>query len=178
MPLPTLIGIIGAIILVIGAAYPIKKVSHPVKSTKNWLFAIGGLMMLIYAFINYVAGGSIFFVILQLYVNIASILMMINAKERFSISVLSLAGLALIIRSLMLFEGTSTIFFILGLIGIAIGYTLKMGTTRRNLALMIGSLFVAYFSYLEMDWIFLGLNSVFAVFAGYYAVQLSCSKKH
>ena len=45
-----LAGLIGSLTLVTGAAWPEMKVKkHPVKSVKNWLFAIGGLIMLIYA---------------------------------------------------------------------------------------------------------------------------------
>ena len=58
-----LIGLIGSIILVAGAAYPAKKVSHPIKSVKNWLFAIGGAVMFTYATMNYFEGGPIFFML-------------------------------------------------------------------------------------------------------------------
>jgi len=64
-----LVGFLGALILVGGAAYPIEKVPHPAKSVKNWLFAIGSLCMLGYALLNYIAGGTIFFVILQIFIN-------------------------------------------------------------------------------------------------------------
>lgn len=46
----SILGIGGAGVLVVGAAYPDKKVSHPVKSIKNWLFAVGGLVRLSFSF--------------------------------------------------------------------------------------------------------------------------------
>ena len=73
-----IIGILGAIVLVTGAAWPAKAVKHPTRSIKNWLFVIGGLFMFAYSLLNYLDGGSIFFVILQIFVNTSSIFMMAN----------------------------------------------------------------------------------------------------
>ncbi len=172
MDLPSLIGIFGAVILVIGAAYPAKKVPHPVRSTKNWLFAIGGLVMLAYSILNYMDGGSFFFVILQMLVNLSSVLMMLDTDDRLDAGIIGIAGLALIIWSLTLFEGNNTIYFIIGLTGIGIGYILPNGTAQRNGALFLGSILIALFSYIEMNWIFFWLNAVFAGFAGWYALRL------
>lgn len=36
-----LIGILGSLVLVTGAAWPIEKTKNPIKSVKNWLFGIG-----------------------------------------------------------------------------------------------------------------------------------------
>ncbi len=71
-------GLTGAIILVVGAAYPPENVAHPAKSVKNWSFLVGALFMLAYSTMNYLAGGSIFFVILQLFANSTSVFMMLN----------------------------------------------------------------------------------------------------
>lgn len=166
------LGILGALILVCGAAYPVKAFSHPIRSTKNWLFASGGFLMLIYAILNYLNGGDIFFVFLQILVNIASVLMMLNTDDRIDTAIISTAGLGLIIWSLTLFKDLSTFLFIFGLIGIAIGYAMKPGSFRRNITLTIGSILIAIFSYLVSDWIFFGLNSIFACFSGYYSWKL------
>ena len=167
-----LTGLTGALILVSGAAYPIKKVTHPIKSTKNWLFAIGGIIMLIYSVLNYLAGGAIFFVFLQILINIASILMMLNTGDKINIPIIISIGIGLIIWSLKIFESYNTVFFILGLIGIALGYALKTGTFKRNLSLTIGGILIATFSYIEASWIFFWLNIFFAIFSGYYTIKL------
>lgn len=172
------IGVIGSIILVTGAAWPIIKVKHPVYSTKNWLFAIGGIFMLIFSIFGYLEGGSLFFIFLQMLVAIASIMMMIDAPDKIDIPVISISGIGLIIWSLYLFEGYNTVFFVLGLTGIGLGYTLQMGTVRRNLALTLGSILIAVFSFIEMNWIFFWLNTFFACFSGYYVLKLSTIKKH
>jgi len=175
-----LTGLIGSLILVIGSAWPESKdVKHPIKSLKNWLLAIGGgVILLIYAILNYQQGGAIFFVLLQVLVAISSILMMLNADDRIDIPVIGVSGLALIIWSLYLFEGYNTIFFILGLCGISLGYTFKMGTLRRSIALTAGSILIALFSYIEASWIFFWLNVFFAVFSAYYLYKGLTRKKH
>lgn len=170
------IGLIGSIILVTGAAWPIVKVKHPVYSKKNWLFAIGGVFMLVFSILGYLNGGPVFFIFLQALVAVASILMMINAPDKVDIPIITTSGIALIIWSLYLFEGYNTIFFILGLTGIGLGYTLQMGTVRRNAALTIGSILIAVFSYVEASWIFFWLNTFFACFSAYYVVKLALKK--
>ncbi|MFC1599897.1 hypothetical protein ACFL3T_02615 [Patescibacteria group bacterium] len=171
------VGLAGALILVTGAAWPVKKVKHPMKSTKNWLFAIGGGVMLTYSILGYLAGGAVFFIFLQSLVVIASVLMMLNTKEKISIPAIIISGIALIIWSLYLFEGYNTVFFIIGLTGVGLGYILKMGSIRRNVALMLGGLLIAIFSYIEMSWIFFWLNAFFAAFSAYYVVKLALVKK-
>ena len=170
------IGLVGSLILVTGAAWPIVKVKHPVYSKKNWLFATGGIFMLVYSIIGYIGGGPVFFIFLQALVAIASIMMMLDVPDRIDIPVISISGILLIAWSLYLFEGYNTIFFILGLTGIGLGYTLQMGTVRRNLALTLGSILIAAFSYIEMNWIFFWLNTFFACFSGYYVFKLSLKK--
>lgn len=162
------IGIAGAIVLVCGAAFPSRPVRHPRYSLKNWLFAIGGLLMLAYSSLNFLAGGPIFFVILQLFVNLASVLMMLNTKDRFDATVLSLGAIGFVAWSLALYQGASTILFILGLTGIGLGYAFKAGTIRRDASLAAGSVLIALFSYLGQSWIFFWLNVFFAGFSLLY----------
>ena len=164
-----LTGLIGSLVLVTGAAWPVKKdIKHPIKSVKNWLFAIGGLIMLVYAILGYMQGGPVFFVFLEILIVLASILMMLDVPDKFDIPIISTCGVILIIWSLYLFEGYNTVFFVLGLSGIGLGYTLKMATVRRSLALTLGSGLIALFSYIEASWIFFWLNVFFAIFSVYY----------
>ena len=147
------LGILGSLILVAGSAYPEKKTPHPAHSLKNWLFAIGGLCMLTYSTINYLQGGAVFFVFLQALVNVASVLMLTNVPDRIAAPFIGIVGLGLMGWSLTLFEDITTLFFILGLIGIGIGYVLDK-PNPRNAALMLGSALIALFSYFTQDWIF------------------------
>lgn len=164
-----LTGLIGSLILVLGAAWPIqKKITHPTKSAKNWLFAIGGLIMLIYAILGYFAGGPIFFIFLEILVVFASLLMMLNVPDKYDLPLIAIVGIALIVWSLYLFEGTSTVYFILGLTGIGVGYAADAQKSYRNLSLTLGSALIAFFSYLEASWIFFWLNVFFAIFSFYY----------
>jgi hypothetical protein len=168
-----LTGLICSIILVTGAAWPEDKgIKHPVKSIKNWLFAIGAVGMLLYAIFGYMSGGAIFFVFLQSFAVIASVLMMLDTDDRIDTAIMTISGAGFIIWSLYLFEGYDTIFFIIGLTGIGLGYTFKMGTLRRNLALTLGSALIALFSYFQANWIFFWLNLFFAIFSGYYLIKL------
>ncbi len=137
------------------------------KSTKNWLLAVGGLVMMIYAVLGYLAGGSVFFVFLQALIIIASILMMLNLDDRIDIAVISICSLVLIIWSLRLFEGYGTLFFIAGLASVGMGYAFS-GTIKRNIALLAGSVLIAIFSYLQENWIFFWVNVFFACFSAYY----------
>src|SRR5690606_25771984 len=170
------IGLTGAIILVLGAAYPIKPVRHPTQSFNNWLFAIGGAFMFTYALLNYLNGGPIFFVFLQILVNLAGVLMLANVKESISASTITLGGVALIVWSLALFEDMSTLFFILGLLGISMGYVFKVTSIHRYTALTLGSVLVSTFSYLQGDMIFFWLNAFFAIFSAYYVWKLGGRK--
>lgn len=162
--------LLGSLVLLAGAAWPeTKTLHHPTKSIKNWLFALGGgVILLLYSFLNYRAGGPVFFVFLQILVAISSILMMLDTDDRIDVAVIGTSGAGLIIWSLFLFEGYTTIFFIFGLAGIGLGYAFKMGTLRRNLALTAGSILIAVFSFIEASWIFFWLNVFFAIFSTYY----------
>ena len=164
------IGIIGSLILVTGAAWP-GEVEHtaPVKSTKNWLFAIGGLAMLAYAILNSIYHQApFFFIIFELFIAITSVLMMLDTDDRVDTIIVSIAAIAFIIWSLFLFDGYSTIIFIIGLCITGLGFAFKMGARRRDIALTLGSAIIALFSYLVASWIFLWLNTFFAIFSGYY----------
>lgn len=126
--------------------------------------------MLLYAVLGYLNGGPIFFVILEVLVAVASILMMIGTSDKVDVPVIGLSGLALIIWSFTLFEGINTVIFILGLTGVGLGYALDNGTLRRNVALTVGSFLIALFSFVEANWIFFYLNIFFAIFSGYWVL--------
>jgi hypothetical protein len=167
-------GIAGALMLVAGAAYPWEgSKTHPVKSVKNWLLALGAMIMLIYAGLNYYYGiGSIFFVFLQLFIVIASILMMMKTNDIFDFTVLTIFSIVLIIWSLYLFKDYSTILFIVGLTGVGFGYAFEVGSMRRAVSLTVGSAMITVFSYLEGNMIFFGLNFFFALFSGFYVLKM------
>ncbi len=124
--------------------------------------------MLAYALMGYYQGGAIFFVFLEVLVTVASVLMMLNTNDKIDTIVIGLSGLGLIGWSLYLFDGYNTVFFILGLAGIGLGYAFKMGTLRRDIALTLGSVLIALFSYIESSWVFFWLNVFFAIFSAYY----------
>lgn len=170
-------GLVGSLVLVTGAAWPEPKTGiHPVKSVKNWLLMVGAVIMLAYAILGYIADNSIFFVILELLVVIAGVMMLFDVPDRIDTPVITTSGLALIVWSLYLFEGYNTVFFILGLSAIGLGYTLQMGTIRRSAALTAGSILIALFSYIEASWIFFWLNVFFGIFSGYYLLILAYKK--
>ncbi len=172
-----LTGLIGSLVLVTGAAWPESKdVKHPIKSAKNWLFAIGGFIMWLYAFLGYQAGGPVFFVLLETLVVIASVLMMLHISDKINTGIITVIGSAFIIWSLYLFEGYNTVFFIIGLTGIGLGYAFEMGTLRREVALTLGSILIAIFSYIEASWVFFWLNVFFAIFSGYYLYKVLVRK--
>jgi Ca2+/Na+ antiporter len=171
------IGIAGSLLLVIGAAWPDTHVSHPVRSVKNWLLAVGGWTMFAYAIGNYLAGGSVFFVILEILVVLASILMLIDVPDRIDIPLLSTTGVALIAWSFFLFEGYDTVLFILGLTGVGIGYALETGSVRRDVALLLGSGLITFFSYLQANQIYFWLNLFFALFSAYNVYTMTSGRQ-
>lgn len=164
--LPGIIGVAGGVILVAGAACPDRPTLRPVASLKNWLFAIGALVMLVYSVMNWRLGGSVFFVFLEGLVNLSSVFMMLDTDDCIDTPVIGVATAGLILWSLRLFPGFRTILFILGLAGIAMGYCSKGGTPHRELALALGSALITYFSYIENNQVFFWLNLFFALFAG------------
>jgi len=175
-----LTGLIGSVILVIGAAWPETKPNvHPTKSIKDWLFAIGGVIMLLYATLGYMEGEPMFFIILEILVVLSSILMMLNTPDKIDTPIITICSLGLIIWSLYLFEGYNTVFFILGLAVVGIGYTSDTGTLKRSIALTLGSVLIALFSYIVASWVFFWLNSFFAIFSAYYVYKgLTLKRSH
>ena len=75
------LGVLGGVILVAGAAWPPGKSKVAWKSVKNWLFAIGGLTMLAYSALNYMDGVPIFYLFLQLFVNVTSVMMLLDVPD-------------------------------------------------------------------------------------------------
>ena len=73
---PSLVGIIGSLILIIGAALPDPVVQHPIASRKNQFFTIGNACMFTYAVLNYFAGGELLFILLQILIAVSTILML------------------------------------------------------------------------------------------------------
>ena len=165
----SLTGIIGSVILVIGAAWPEpKNTKPPLKIIKNWLFTIGSTILLFYSIFNYQNGGQFFFILLQILVETSCIFMMLDIYETTATYIISFFSIGLLIWSILLFQGLSTIFFILGLSGISLGYIFKIKTLRRSIALTFGSILIAIFSFIEASWIFFWLNIFYALFSSYY----------
>ena len=103
---------------------------------------------------------------------VASVLMMLDASDKVDAMVLGLAGLGFMTTSLFLYKDLNTIYFVVGLTGVALGYALKTGSVRRFLSLTVGSALITIFSFLSADWIFFGLNAFFAIFSAYYLVKI------
>jgi len=158
MDLRFAIGLVGSIILVTG-------VITPVLRWKDLLFATGNACMFAYALIGYLTGGPIFFLILQIFIALSTLCMIFKVPDAYDTPILAVAGIGLVAWSLSLFEGYSTAIFVIGLALLGIGFALEGGTLRREVALMLGSIVIAVFSYLMVDWIFFGLNAVFAFFS-------------
>ena len=172
------LGMSGGIILVLGAMWPAKKISNPRKSIKNWLFAAGALILFTYALLNYIYGnGTLFFAILEILAIVSSTLMLSDIGEKTSTKIVSILSLGLIGWSIFLAKEYLTALFILGLAILSWGYILPSGTIKRNLALAIGSLFIAFFSYLGNAWVFFWLNIFFAIFSFYHVWNLNRNYK-
>jgi hypothetical protein len=167
------LGVLGGIVLVLGALWPIKKVKISRNSVKNWLFASGAVLLFIYALLNYLYGtGSLFFTILELLAIVSSILMLSGISEKISTRIIMGLGAGLICWSLFLMKDYSAVVFILGLVGISLGYIFPAATMKRNLALLLGGILIAIFSYLGSAWVFFWLNIFFAGFSLYHVWEL------
>ena len=129
--------------------------------------------MLLYAWLNWLNGGDVFFVLLELMVVMASLFMLLGLSEKLSAIFISVLGLIFVSWSVWVFKNSQALFFILGLGLISVGYVLKSGSKKRQAALLSGSLLIAFFSFLGKEWIFFWLNLIFAVFSGYYLYMLS-----
>lgn len=167
-----LTGLIGSLFLVTGAAWPNpKKALHPAKARKNQLFAVGNVLMLLYAVLGYLGGSPIFYVFLESLIAVSTVFMLLNANDRWASLGVGLAGLGFLVWSVFLFEDSSTIWFILGLTVLSIGFILKE-PFKRNLTLALGSALIALFSYLTASPVFFWLNAFFALFSAYYVVKV------
>jgi hypothetical protein len=158
MDLRFLIGLLGSIILVAGVVIPVLK-------WKDGLFAMGNACMFAYALLGYLAGGPIFFLILQIFIAVSTLCMLLRVPDAYDTPILALVGAGLVMWSLFLFEGYSTAIFVVGLILLGIGFAMEGGSVKREYALMLGSGVIAAFSVLMRDWIFVGLNVAFAFFS-------------
>ena len=153
-----LIGVLGSAILVAGVANTDQK-------AKNTLFAIGNAYMFLYALVGYLTGGPIFFFILQIFIALSTLCMLLKVPDTYDTPILAIGGLTLVGWSLSLFQDYTTAIFVVGLALLGIGFAMESGTLKREMALMIGSIVIAIFSYLMRDWVFVVLNVLFAILA-------------
>lgn len=153
-----LIGILGSAILVAGVANTDQK-------AKNLLFAVGNAYMFLYALVGYLTGGPIFFLILQIFIAISTLCMLLKVPDTYDTPILAIGGLALVGWSLSLFQDYTTAIFVVGLALLGLGFAMESGTRKREIALMGGSAVIALFSFFMKDWIFFGLNAIFAAVA-------------
>lgn len=174
---PLFLGLVGSMILIVGAAMPAKNAVHPAKEPKNLIFAAGNLCMFAYAVMHYLHGASIFFVILQVLIALTTVLMLLDTSDTFDIPVIAAASAGLIAYSLYLSHSIQTLVFVIGLAALGMGFALDTGSHKRNMALGLGSAIIAGFSYLQADWVFFGLNFFFAVFSFRYAWRLKTAVK-
>ena len=173
-----IIWIIWAILLVIWSALPEENVK-PIKSKKDWLFSIWTLIMLVYAVANLLYWDwSIFFIILEIFAIITCILMLIDIDDKIDTIFITISGLILISWSIFISQDFNTVYFILWLTGIWLGFAFKTGSLRRDIWLTIWSVLIAVFSYLVGSWIFFWLNVFFALFSGYYFIKNLKSKHY
>ena len=170
MDLRLAIGLLGSAVLVTGVATSSSK-------RKNTLFAVGNACMFAYALLGYLGGGPIFFLILQIFIALSTLCMLLKVSDAYDTPILAIGGLALVAWSLSLFEGYSTAIFVVGLALLGIGFAMDTGTLKREMALMIGSAVIAIFSFLMRDWIFVGLNVLFAALSLVNILRLVAHKE-
>ncbi len=179
MELSFVLGLIGSIILLIGAIYPIEKTGKPSKSIKNRCFALGASIMLLYAIAGYFAWWPVFYIYLELLIMVACVLMLLGTDDRRDVGIIGGLGIALLIWSRFLFNWPSMLLFILAFIILGLGYAFDMHSVRRYLGLTIGGALIALSSYLDASRIFFWLNVFFALFSLYYTITLLLPhKKH
>lgn len=165
-------GIAGSVLLVVGSAWPDKKnINNPRESIKNWLFLIGNLIMLGYALLQYLEDGAIYFVLLEVLIFIATILMMLDFKDKWKALGVGVSGVFLTAWALFLFDKMQILIFILGLIIVGLGYVFENNSMRKDFALTVGSLLIVVYSFMENEWVFFWLNLFFSIFAGYYLIR-------
>lgn len=159
-----LTGLISSIILVIGSAWPERPFKH-------WIFGIGNFGMLAYASLAFfLEANPIFFVLLEILCATSSVLFLTNVKEKISARLILISALTLLIWSFFLFEDSTTVFFILGLSALAVGFTSK-DSVKRNAVFLLGCILISTFSFVKEDWIFFWLNAVFGLFSGFYLLK-------
>lgn len=169
---PEFFGVLGSLILVIGAAWPVQTTGHPALSRKNQVFAVGNVIMFAYAVSHYFLGGSIFFILLQVLIMTSTVLMLLDTDDVLDASILAGVGSAVAVYGLYLFRDYTTAIFIVGLVTLGIGFALNMASVWRQVALAAGSILVAWFSFLVDDQIFLWLNIIFALFSAFHAYKM------
>ncbi len=171
------LGVLGGIVLVLGAMWPAKKIKIPRNSIKNWLLAGGALILFVYALLNYLYGnGTLFFAVLEILAIVSSGLMLGGIPAKISTKIISALGIGLVGWSIFIAKDYFAAIFILGLITVSWGYVLPSGTAKRNFLLAIGSLLIALFSYLGSAWIFFWLNIFFAGFSFYHVWEIQKRK--
>lgn len=167
-----LTGLISSIVLVIGSAWPDpKKNVKPARTFKHWIFGIGNFGMLAYATLAfYFTANPVFFVLLEILCAASSVLILANVKEKISTRLILVSALALLVWSFFLFEDSTTVFFILGLSAVAVGFTSK-NNVKRNAVFVLGCILISTFSFIKGDMIFFWLNAVFGLFSGFYLLK-------
>ncbi len=159
-----LTGLISSIILVIGSAWP----ERPLK---NWIFGLGNFGMLAYALLAFLfTDNPILFVLLEILCAASSVLALLKVKEKISTRLILLAGLALLLWSLFLFEDMATLVFIFGLIALAIGFVSK-NAVKRNVVFILGCILISTFSFIKGEMIFFWLNAIFGLFSSFYLLK-------
>lgn len=179
MDLATVIGIIGWVLLVIGAAYPREKVVANAKSVKNWLFSIGSWLLLVYALMGYLAGGPVLLLGVEVMIVLGCIMMLLDIKPMMARWIVSILWVILLVRAFTSLWGIDTMMlFILGGAALGLGYVSPMESLWRNLALTIGGILAIIFSYLGASRILFWLNVGFAAFCLYSTIlNLKHAKK-
>jgi len=163
-PIIFLTGLLSSIILMIGSAWPERPFKH-------WIFGIGNFGMLVYAILAfYLEANPIFFVLLEILCAASSVLILMNIKEKISTRLILLSALALLIWSFFLFEDSTTVFFILGLSALAVGFTSK-DNVNRTAVFLLGCILISTFSFIKGEMIFFWLNAVFVLFSGFYLLN-------
>lgn len=149
---------------------------HPRNSIKERLFAIWGIIMLIYSIFYYFEWGSALYILLEIFICIASRLKMMKEQGKKDMRTLWFLWASLIIISYLINQSEQIVRFILWFIITSLWYISKGGTTNRNAALTIWWLFISIFSYLEMSLIFFAVNIFFTFFAAHYRKKLYIKK--
>lgn len=154
------IGIIGSIILLLASSFHYSK-----KSIKKYLFTLGNLCMFAYALFNFIDGGSIFFIYLQILINFSSLLLWLNMNDKYDQPlILGLGGL-LTYLALDINLDFLTLLFVIGIITLALGFSTDTKKPTHNIFLFAGSMLIAIFSFYHKDLIFFTLNLFFSIFS-------------